>query len=209
MSPNHTVWIHAAAAFFSLAALCLTGCGPGTSTPVESPELAGLRKENEEVQRLQRDNADLPRLRKQNQEMQLLRDLPKQLAQLRDENQQLRSQLAALPEGSIPTPAATGSADTEPAPIQPIANLAQAFDEAAAALPEAVEEKDKPMEGDLIQVDQSVIGLLIPEFATNQSTTKYEMSGWLKGKGVNIRNYQQLNLLGITNYQIVRTKPQP
>lgn len=181
------------------------GCGQPTANKIDSQELAALRQDNEEVQRLRRENAELPRLRKQNQEMQLLRGLPQQLAQLRQENNQLRTQLASLPPGSAPPPPPPGQ--EPPAPLQPIVNLVQAFDEAAAALPEAADEKDRPLEGDRIEIDQSVIGLLIPDFATNQNTSGYEMSGWLKSKGVVLRNYQQFNLLGITNYKVLRADP--
>lgn len=194
--------------------LCgLLGCGSdqnasGISVQVQQ-ELETLRAENQEVKKLRVQNQELPRLRKDNQDLQRLRGFEAEIARLRQENEQLRTRLAAVPGAAVPGPAP--ALVEEPQPLQPIQNLPQAFEEAAllVATQETVPEEDVPQKGDNILIDQSVIGLLIPGFDKNTNGGPYEVSGWLTSKGVVLKNYQQLNVLGITNYNIRRAPPSP
>lgn len=191
----------------SLLLFVFTACKPPEpAAQVDPSELARLTQENREVARLRRENDELKRLRTDNEELHKLRAAVGELSQLRDENQTLRNQLAQRP-ASMRSPQAPELAAVEPSVLQPIENLPQAFAEAELALESSdLREEDLPKEGDGILIDQTVIGLLIPEFATNNGGP-YEISGWLKAKGVALKNYQQFNVLGITNYQILRAEP--
>jgi hypothetical protein len=114
---------------------------------------------------------------------------------------------------SIKSAEATPGALPEQAPLAPppITNFVEAFEEAAllVGVPENVRQEDIPQEGDRIFIDQTVIGILIPEFASKTNSGRYEISGWLQGKGVKLKNYQQFNTLGITNYAIQRAPVEP
>lgn len=203
----------AAGAALSLLLCGLLGCGsdqnaPGLSVQIQQ-ELEKLRTENQEVKKLRVQNQELPRLRKDNQDLQRLRGFEAEIARLRQENEQLRTRLAAIPGAAVPAPATAAAPVEEPPPLQPIQNLPQAFEEAAllVATQETVREEDVPQKGDNILIDQSVIGLLISGFDKNTNGGPYEVSGWLTSKGVVLKNYQQLNVLGITNYNIRRAPP--
>lgn len=184
------------------------GCNNSAPAPVDTGELTRLQQENREVQRLKRENAELDRLRRDRDEARRLRGtVPGELAKLREENQSLRAQLAAAGQ-QAPPPEQLAALPEETPELQPIANLPQAFAQAAAALVGVeTREEDIPMEGDTIQIDQSVIGLLIPDFAKNTNGGPYEISGWLQSQGVRLENYQQFHVLGITNYKVLRAPP--
>jgi hypothetical protein len=191
--------------------LCLSaiwiGCGGGPATRPESPELLQLRADNAEVEKLRRENAELPKLRNDNQELQRLRGTVADLSRLRSENTQMRQELTAKGEVLPPSEVPVAAVDEVPK-REPIHNLVQAFDDIAAAIPpDNIRDEDVPKEGDTLLIGQDVIGLLIPEFDENTNGGPYEISGWLKAKGVTVRNYQQLNLLGITNYKVMRAPP--
>lgn len=193
--------------FTVLMCLSWAGCGGSSSlSSGEKQELQTLRADNVEVQRLRKDNKELARLRRDNQEMLRLQNLAGDIAQLQSENEMLRNQLAAYPalQQAPPPPIPT---ENELIPIQ---DLVSAFEEAAIVLESQgiAQEADLPMEGDNILIDQSVIELLIPEFKDNTNGGPYEMSGWLSSKGVALKNYQQFNYLGITNYHIRRAPPE-
>lgn len=189
------------------------GCGVNSRSPVEQAEvqaeLTRLRAENQEVKRLRAENADLDRLRRERLEIERLRPQLQGIEQLRQENEQLKQALAQAPASRSNTPPAAVAPTPEiPQPPPHIVNFPEAFAEAASwasGLP--VREEDVAKEGDLLEVDQSVIGILIPDFATNAPGGKYEVSGWLRSKGVTLTNYQQLNYLGITNFTVRRAPP--
>ena len=185
--------------------ISLAGCGGSASlTPAEQQELQSLRADNAEVQRLRKDNKELARLRRDNQEVQRLQNLAGEIARLQSENERLRNQLSAYPAlRQPPAPPTPIPAQDELIPIQ---DLVSAFEEAAIVVESQgiAQAADLPMEGDNILIDQSVIELLIPEFKDNTNGGPYEMSGWLTSKGVTLKNYQQFNYLGITNYHIRR-----
>lgn len=197
--------VNCAVGISCLAMAFAIGCG-GPQPAAESPELARLRLENEEVQRLKRENAELARLRRDQEEVGRLRKQLEELVALQKENEQLRGQIS---QKRSPGPVGTAAAPAENPPRrQPITNIAQAFEQAAGTVPlENIKEEDLPREGDRLLIDQSVIGLLIPEFEGKTNGGPYEVSGWLKGHGVNLRNYQQLTVLGLTNYQVLRAPP--
>ncbi|MCF7762572.1 MAG: hypothetical protein K9N62_02755 [Verrucomicrobia bacterium] len=189
-----------------LLALVAGGCGenPTASSAEQEQELKTLRAQNSEVSRLRSENSELARLRRDNQEINRLKDLGDAIAQLRQANEALKKQVAALPPGPKAAPVPETS---EPASeIFPIENLVSAFQEAALVVESQgpPKEEDIPKEGDNILIDQSVIELLIPEFKNNTNGGPYEISGWLLSKGVALKNYQQFNYLGITNFHIRR-----
>lgn len=202
-------WIVAAAAALWLA----TGCSqsPQALSAEEQQELERLRGENQEVQKLRTANRELDRLRKDNAELALLRNSAGEIARFRAENDDLRKQIGALPapiQQPADIPAATAAAAVEPP--RSIVNFVQEFEEAALLVASQGDPRpeDIPQEGDQILIDQTVIGILIPEFGTRTNSQQYEISGWLKSKGVLLKNYQQFNSLGITNFQIRRTPPE-
>ena len=189
----------------------LAGCGPSSrssrSSTDQDQELEQLRADNKVVKRLRAENQELTRLRTENQELQKLRGFDGEMSRLRAENEEIRKALAALP---TPPPALA----LEPPMtnrLQPIEDLVRAFQDAAIAVGSqpAAKPEDIPQEGDNILIDQSVIGLLIPEFHERTNSGPYEISGWLASRGVLMTNYQQFNFLGITNYQIRRAPPKP
>jgi hypothetical protein len=201
---------------FLLACLTLVlspmGCGkpnpPEGSSSAEVQELERLRAENAGLPQLRSENAEVRKLRAENQEIHKLRGQYQELLRLRKDNDQLRAQVAKLPSRAGPSRTASQpvAASATQAP-QPIANVVQAFAEAAAALEgQEMREIDKPLEGDRILVDTNAIALLIPDLLSTNSGT-FEISGWLKSKRVQLKNYQQFNSLGITNYQIQRADP--
>jgi len=193
-----------------------TGCGgekmQDAARAEAQQEIERLRAENAELPNLREENKEAQRLRAENQEIHKLRGQYQQLGQLRKENEQFRQQLAKL---KAPKTAASAAniAPVEPlaeAP-QPIVNIVQAFEGAALALEgQEVKEQDQPAEGDRIMVDTNAIALLIPDLLKGANATNpgpYEISGWLKSRGVRMKNYQQFNSLGITNYKIQRADP--
>lgn len=183
----------------------LAACGNSSTSirPEEQQEFKRLSSENEEVLRLRLENRDLARLRRENDEVRRLRNLGEEIAMLRAENDTLRSQLAAFPAPEPPPTPPTPEAESGIVPIQ---NLAAAFEEAALVVASQGNEReeDLPKEGDNILIDQSAIEYLIPEFKDNTNGGPYEVSGWLSSKGVVLKNYQQFNYLGITNYHVRR-----
>lgn len=184
----------------------LTSCGPSSvSTPSSAEqrsELERLRVENREVKRLRAENQEIGRLRRDHQEIQRLRGFDPEIARLRSENEQMRQTLLAknIP---IPPPPPEPQATNR---LEPIRDLVGAFNDAAIVVTNQGEPRpdDVPQEGDNILIDQSVIGLLIPEFQDRTNAGPYEVSGWLASRGVVLKNYQQLNYVGLTNYQIRR-----
>jgi hypothetical protein len=199
----------ASAALVLLAIVIATGCSqsPGPLTAQEEQELERLRTENKEIQKLRASNRELDRLRKDNEELKTLRNSAGEIAKLETENSELKKQIAAARPGAPANPQPPPQA----APQSPLlsGNLPQAFEQAALIVEGqyAYRPEDIPQEGDQILIDRSVIGLLIPEFANATNTQQYEVSGWLKSKGVTVKNYQQLNALGISNFQIRRFNP--
>jgi hypothetical protein len=203
---------------FALAfVLVFPGCGGSkVKEDAQSPkqqEIERLRAENQELPKLQADNKEVAKLQAENQNIHKLRGEYQELVRARKDNEQLRAQVAKLPTAS-----AAGALRTAPQAAatpalggpQPILNVVQAFDEAAFALEgQELKEPDKPIEGDRIMVDTNAIALLIPDLLTPNSSGSFEISGWLKSKGVRLKNYQQFNSLGITNYQIQRADPAP
>ncbi|MDA1273832.1 MAG: hypothetical protein O2960_07240 [Verrucomicrobia bacterium] len=191
---------------WSLLAAC--GNSPTSISPQEEQELQQLRSENKEVQRLRLENKDLSRLRRDNDEVLRLQNSDEEIAKLRAENETFKNQLAAypLPQQQLPPP--TPEAERGIVPIQ---NLAAAFEEAALVVAGQGNEReeDLPKEGDNILIDQSAIEFLIPEFKDNTNGGPYEVSGWLTSKGVVLKNYQQFNYLGITNYHVRRAVKLP
>jgi hypothetical protein len=189
-----------------LLSLLAGGCGenlPAASAEQEQ-ELKTLRAQNAEVLRLRSENSELGRLRRDNEEINRLKDLGDTIAQMRETNEALKSQVATLPSQPKAAPVPETS---EPATeIFPIENLVSAFQEAALVVESqgVPKEEDLPKEGDNILIDQSVIEMLIPEFKDNTNGGPYEISGWLLSKGVTLKNYQQFNYLGITNFHIRR-----
>lgn len=184
----------------------LSGCGPGSTSPNSSAdhkqELEKLRADNREVKRLRAENQELGRLRSENQEILQLRGVGSEILRLRAENDQFRKALVKIPGlRQVPVPELQATNQ-----LQPIANLPVAFADAAIVVASQGEPKpeDVPKEGDNLLIDQSVIGLLIPEFQDRTNSGPYEISGWLTARGVVLQNYQQLNYLGITNYQVRR-----
>ena len=197
-----------AIAFLSLWSGCGSNSTPATASAGQRQELERLRTANQEVKQLRVANQDLARLRKDNDELQRLRGFDAEIARLRAENEQMRQDLVArkIPiQPPPPEPPATNR-------LEPIQDLVRAFEDAAIVVTSqgAARSEDLPQEGDNILIDQSVIGLLIPEFQDRTNAGPYEVSGWLASKGVVLKNYQQLNYVGLTNYQIRRalTKPQ-
>ena len=195
----------------ALCALAMSGCGPGTDSKQTAgerrQELDRLRAENRDVKRLRTENQGLDRLRKDHEETGRLRGFDAEIGRLRSENETIRQTLLALNipiQPPPPEPAVTNR-------LQPIQDLVSAFNDAAIAVTAlgALRPEDTPQEGDNILIDQSVIGLLIPEFQDRTNSGPYEVSGWLAAKGVALQNYQQLNHLGLTNYQIRRAVTQP
>jgi outer membrane murein-binding lipoprotein Lpp len=194
----------------SIAGLLLcAGCGsnaPSASASSEHrQELERLRAANQEVKKLGAENQELGRLRRDNDELQRLRGFDAEIARLRSENEQMRKELLArnIPiQPPPPEPQVTHR-------IEPIQDLVRAFEDAAIVVTSqgAARPEDTPQEGDNILIDQSVIGLLIPEFQDRTNAGPYEVSGWLASKGVVFKNYQQLNYVGLTNYQIRRAPP--
>jgi hypothetical protein len=197
---------------FASALACLalaTGCGSNLSSPPSSAEhrqeLDRLRAENREVKKLRAENQELGRLRRDNQEILRLRGFDAEMTRLRAENEKMRQDLLArnIPiQPPPPEPQATNR-------LEPIPDLVRAFQDAAIVVmsQENARPEDIPQEGDNILIDQSVIGLLIPEFQDRTNAGPYEVSGWLSSKGVALKNYQQLNYVGLTNYQIRRAPP--
>jgi hypothetical protein len=195
--------------------LVFSGCSGGkVEQDAQGPkqqEIERLRAENQELPKLQADNKEVAKLLAENQTIHKLRGDYQELVRARKDNEQLRAQVAKLPGA---TAAATGRVMPSPGAVpapgpQPILNLVQAFDEAAVALEgQELRETDKPLEGDRILVDTNAIALLIPDLLSTNGGM-FEISGWLKSKSVRLKNYQQFNSLGITNYQIQRADPVP
>ena len=195
----------------AVCALLMSGCRPSVDSEQASAtsrhELERLRAENRDVKRLRAENQGLDRLRNDHEEIRRLRNFDAEIVRLRAENETMRQTLLALNipiQPPPPEPPATNR-------LQAIQDLVAAFNEAAIAvtaqgLPRP---EDTPQEGDNILIDQTVIGLLIPEFQDRTNSGPYEVSGWLAAKGVALQNYQQLNFLGLTNYQIRRALTQP
>ncbi len=194
-----------------MAGLILAGCGPSSksshSSAEQHQELEQLRADNKVVKSLRAENQELTRLRAENQELQQLRGFDREMSRLRAENDEIRKALAALPTPP-PAPALEPPMTNR---LQPIEDLVRAFQDAAIVVSSqpAAKPEDLPQEGDNILIDQSVIGLLIPEFQERTNSGPYEISGWLASRGVVLTNYQQFNFLGITNYQIRRAPPKP
>lgn len=195
--------------------LCLllfaVGCGGDKmQDPAQSQvgqELERLRAENAELATLRADNQEVLKLRNDSQDIHKLRGQYQDLLRIRKENEQLRNQLAKIPAARNASTTPNQAASTPSYTPQPIANLVQSFDEAALALGgQEIREPDKPQEGDRILVDTNAIALLIPELLSTNAGP-YEISGWLKSRGVLLKNYQQFNSLGITNYQVQRADP--
>ncbi|MBI4658119.1 MAG: hypothetical protein HY735_04580 [Verrucomicrobia bacterium] len=193
-------------------ALFWAACGPSATDHVSSAqrqaELERLRSDQREVKRLRAENQELARLRKDNEEIRKLRGFESELSLLRKENEQMRQALAALPNPPLAPPPAPQPATNR---LEQIRDLVGAFQEAAFMVASHVTNRpeDVPMEGDNILIDQSVIGLLIAEFQDRTNGGPYEVSGWLKSKGVVITNYQQLHYVGLTNFQIRRAAAPP
>jgi hypothetical protein len=196
-------------------ALVFSGCGGSkideAAQSAKQQEIERLRAENQELPKLQADHKEVERLVAENQNIHKLRGDYQALVQARKDNEQLRAQVAKLPSATAATGRLMPQPVATPAPgPQPILNLVQAFDEAAFALEgQELREIDKPLEGDRILVDTNAIALLIPDLLSTNSSGMFEISGWLKSKSVRLKNYQQFNSLGITNYQIQRADPAP
>lgn len=195
------------------AILYSVGCGESSHPPPlaaqDTRELDRLRVENQEAGKLRTENQELARLRRDNQELAKLRGHEQEAATLRLENDRLRQIVSAAPHQPVAPEPAPPRESLEPKPLLPIQNLPQAFEEAALSVASQgnPREEDIPQKGDNLLIDQSVIALLIPEFEKNTNGGPYEISGWLTSRGVALKNYQQLNFLGITNYQVRRAPP--
>ncbi len=187
------------------------GCEPNSaslkSSSERQQELEQLRAANRDVKKLRAENQEIGRLRTENQEIKRLRGFDQEIARLQSENKQMRKALAAVPARLQPPPPEPQATNRLP----PIENLARAFEDAALVVASQGDPKpeDTPQEGDNILIDQSVIGLLIPEFQDRTNGGPYEVSGWLASRSVVFKNYQQLNFLGLTNYNIRRAPPKP
>ncbi len=195
-------------------ALFAAGCsGNKTEDGTQNQqEVERLREENRQLPQLRADSQEVQKLRDQTREIHKLRGEYQEVLRLRKDNEQLRNQLAKTPSGRAGATAsaqAAQAASVAPDKPPPIANIVQAFEEAALALEgQEIKEQDKPLEGDRIMVDTNAMSLLMPDLnATNPGP--YEVSGWLKSRGVRLKNYQQFNGLGITNYHIQRADPEP
>ncbi|MBM3838330.1 MAG: hypothetical protein FJ398_10255 [Verrucomicrobia bacterium] len=194
----------------TLAGLLLgAGCGPASAPAAASAEhrqeLERLRAANQEVKKLRTENQELGRLRRDNDELQRLRGFDAEIVRLRAENEKMRQALVALNIPIQPPPPEPQVTNR----LEPIQDLVRAFEDAAIVVSSQGEPRpeDLPLEGDNILIDQSVIGLLIPEFQDRTNAGPYEVSGWLASKGVVLKSYQQLNHVGLTNYQVRRAPP--
>lgn len=200
----------APAALSALALSFVIGCSqaPAPLNAQEEQELERLRSESKEIQKLRAANREVDRLRKDNEELKTLRNSAAEIAKLETENNELRKQVAAA-RPAAPAARSQPSTQTTAQALLSAGNLPQAFEQAALIVEgqAAYRPEDVPQEGDQILIDRSVIGILIPEFANLTNTQQYEVSGWLKSKGVTIKNYQQLNTLGISNFQVRRFNP--
>ncbi len=194
-------------------ALFAASCGGSKTEDTASgqiqQEVDRLREENLQLPQLRAENQEVQKLRAENQDIHKLRGQYQELARLRKENDQLRNQLTRLPIAKAPVAGFDQPAQPSPSAPTPRLNLLQAFEEASLAVEgQEIKEQDKPQEGDRILIDTNGIALLIPDLkATNAGP--YEISGWLKSRGVRLKNYQQFNSLGITNYHIQRADPDP
>lgn len=171
-----------------------------------SQEIARLREENQDLEKLRADNQETQRLRKEAQDIHKLRGQYQELSRARKENEDLKKQMTKL---GLPTDIAAPALIRAGSPalqVQTAAATAQPSQSSEEPAQEVVIDKDTPQEGDEIFVEPKFLAVLLPDIDWSKlnRAEPIGIKSLLEQQGIVLTNYQELVSRGITNYTVHR-----